>query len=913
MKKVLPSAVYSAPPLNLRQGIKSSLNHWRQLISSLYLFYLCLQDERDVLYGKESVENGKTVLMLSDAFAAWLDAHCGNIPNVKEKVLSCPLYSAQMEHLQVGLELFLKLAKVDFVDATFADGKERTGGSRYCKALRFGTNMKILADMLSAYDTEQVSKFLEAWLMGADDREVGEKVKSLLVPFTEECQYKIRSGDNEIFFQEDGIYSCLRDSENTVESSDSREPVGPFRILKSYVKEGMHPYLTDGSDGFEMKTSASHFISYADMVRTTLSLRPQQTVVYQDVVPDKNENGDSPSLLPLALRLFAERRVGEWRDAGREVNAKVRDYFAALTAEKLDAFGDDQITELFCGVKDADGKVVFSPMWSGTPGSGWGNIKPSSAAETKAVRDFLVRLRSGVGAAAEFRQDGFDHPKGFGPAVVSELLMKFHPKTCFKHGQTTFEVLTELGLVKFDHPFKNDFSDADYKQVCGVAAKLLAAMCEMKLPRSIAADGTGDGEVPDYLTVNEFVWFVNENKELIMQEWSKNMKHEIKLCPQTPVNEDGFAAFIRKFIDAVRAAGLAYDDSLVKRFVCALLAKPFVVLTGLSGSGKTKLAQSFAQWIAADGTWKIVSVGADWTNSEKLLGYPNALDPNGYVLPDTGVLKLLIDANDNPSVPFFLVLDEMNLSHVERYFADFLSAMESAGEIRLYDGEKVRRAGDGTPVPPSIPFPKNLFVIGTMNVDETTHAFSPKVLDRAQVIEFRVNEEQINAFLDRPTRPDLAQIAGKGGEYAAAFLRLHENPIPLAVEDKAKMGEPLKRFFPVLAELGAEFAFRTAGEALAFCGFALKSPMSADEAVDAAVMQKLLPKLHGSRRRLAAPLEAFWGFCRKPGNEQTIADVCKKDAAAKVADVARFPVSAEKIRRLYKAADQNGFASYAEA
>ena len=123
MKKVLPSAVYSAPPLNLRQGIKSSLNHWRQLISSLYLFYLCLQDERDVLYGKESVENGKTVLMLSDAFAAWLDAHCGNIPNVKEKVLSCPLYSAQMEHLQIGLELFLKLAKVDFVDATFADGK----------------------------------------------------------------------------------------------------------------------------------------------------------------------------------------------------------------------------------------------------------------------------------------------------------------------------------------------------------------------------------------------------------------------------------------------------------------------------------------------------------------------------------------------------------------------------------------------------------------------------------------------------------------------------------------------------------------------------------------------------------------------------------------------------------------------
>ena len=913
MKKVLPTTLYSPPPLNLRQGIKSSLNHWRQLISSLYLFYLCLQDERDVLYGREVFEAGKTSLVMSNAFASWLDTHCGNVPGVKSKVQSCPLYSAQMEHLQVGLELFLKLAKVDFVDKRFADGKERTGGDRYCKVLRFGTNMMILADMLSAYSEEQISQFLEAWLTGSDDKTIGARIKSLLVSFTEECQYKIRTADNEIFFQEDGIYDCLRNTENTVESSDSHELVGPFRILKSYIKEGMHPYLKDGEDGFETKVSPTQFASYADMVRTTLSLRPQQTVVYQNVTSNKNETTPPPTLLSLALRLFAERRGGEWLDAGRRVNAKIREYFAALTVETLAAFSDEQIAELFCGRKNADGKVIFTPMWSGGPGSGWAQIKPTSPAATQEVRNFLMRLRKDDGVAAAFLQDGFHHPPGFGPAVVSELLMKFHPETCFKYGRTTYESLTDLGLLALDHPFKNKFTDEDYRQVCDVATKLLAELREMKVPRSIGLDGTEDGEPSDYLTVNEFIWFANANKDLIQQEWRKNMKREIKLCPQTPVDADGFAAFIRRFSDTVRSAGLTYDDSLVTRFVCALLAKPFVVLTGLSGSGKTKLAQSFAQWIAADGTWKIVSVGADWTNSEKLLGYPNALDPNNYVLPDTGVLKLLIDANDNPSVPFFLVLDEMNLSHVERYFADFLSAMESAGEIRLYDGEKVRRAGDGSPVPPSIPFPKNLFVIGTMNVDETTHAFSPKVLDRAQVIEFRVNEEQINAFLDRPTRPDLAKIAGRGVEYAAAFLKLHETPLALSDEDKAKMGEPLKRFFPVLAELGAEFAFRTAGEALAFCGFARTAGMSADEAIDAAIMQKLLPKLHGSRRRLAAPLEAFWGFCRKDGMEQTIADLCKGDATAKVADVAKFPVSAEKIRRLYKAAEQNGFASYAEA
>ena len=305
-------------------------------------------------------------------------------------------------------------------------------------------------------------------------------------------------------------------------------------------------------------------------------------------------------------------------------------------------------------------------------------------------------------------------------------------------------------------------------------------------------------------------------------------------------------------------------------------------------------------------------VGADWTNSEKLLGYPNALDPHSYVLPDTGVLKLMIDANDNPSVPFFLILDEMNLSHVERYFADFLSAMESDGTIKLH-GDEMRKGDDGTPVPPSIRFPKNLFVIGTMNVDETTHMFSPKVLDRAQVIEFRVNEKQINAFLDAPTKPDLSHVAGQGVEYAAAFLKLHENPIALDGEDQAAVSDPLKKFFPELAELGAEFAFRTAGEAMRFCGFARAAGMSVDEAIDAAVMQKLLPKLHGSRRRLASALEAFWTFCLKDGDAATLLDVTKKDGKKEIADVAKYPVSAAKIVRLWTASQVNGFASYAEA
>ena len=97
------------------------------------------------------------------------------------------------------------------------------------------------------------------------------------------------------------------------------------------------------------------------------------------------------------------------------------------------------------------------------------------------------------------------------------------------------------------------------------------------------------------------------------------------------------------------------------------------------------------------------------------MGYPNALNEEDYVHPDSGVLQLIINANQNPKLPYFLILDEMNLSHVERYFADFLSVMESDKEILLHDKGK-----DLNGVPPQLSLPKNLFIIGTVNIDETT-------------------------------------------------------------------------------------------------------------------------------------------------------------------------------------------------
>ena len=142
----------------------------------------------------------------------------------------------------------------------------------------------------------------------------------------------------------------------------------------------------------------------------------------------------------------------------------------------------------------------------------------------------------------------------------------------------------------------------------------------------------------------------------------------------------------------------------------------------------------------------IVPVGADWTNREALLGYPNALNEGEYVLPENGVLNLLIEANkpENQDKPYFLILDEMNLSHVERYFADFLSVMESQEHIPLHPETEMWK---GCRVPGKVSLPPNLFIVGTVNIDETTYMFSPKVLDRANVIEFRVTRGGNGAFL----------------------------------------------------------------------------------------------------------------------------------------------------------------------
>jgi energy-coupling factor transporter ATP-binding protein EcfA2 len=357
----------------------------------------------------------------------------------------------------------------------------------------------------------------------------------------------------------------------------------------------------------------------------------------------------------------------------------------------------------------------------------------------------------------------------------------------------------------------------------------------------------------------------------------------------------------------ILSSGLSYNSELISRFCASLLTKPFVILTGLSGSGKTKLAQAFVQWICQEESqYRIIPVGADWTNREPLLGYPNALKPEEYVKPDSGVIDLILQAIANPELPHFMILDEMNLSHVERYFADFLSVMESKEPIPLYAEGTVENG-----VPAKLEVPSNLFIIGTVNIDETTNMFSPKVLDRANTIEFRVTEDEMKNFLGNIKSIDMNALMGKGSGMAKSFLEMAESKV-FATADIGAINDTLVQFFGELKKTGAEFGYRSATEILRLIHqlTEIDNSLTTNEKIDIAIMQKLLPKLHGSRRKLTPILETLGGFCVS-GDLKIVKDVFEKsDFDFKTA---LFPLSLKKITRMYKGAIDNGFASYAEA
>lgn len=397
------------------------------------------------------------------------------------------------------------------------------------------------------------------------------------------------------------------------------------------------------------------------------------------------------------------------------------------------------------------------------------------------------------------------------------------------------------------------------------------------------------------------------------------------------------STILTTFVSDISSAGASVRADLAKRFMVSLLAKRFVILAGLSGSGKTNLALGFAQWLSENrDQWELVAVGANWTNSDKILGYADALDSNRYVR-ETPALDLLVRAANNPQKPFFLILDEMNLSHVERYFSDVLSAMESKETLSLH--AETERDG----VPGTLLLGDNVFVIGTVNMDDTTYSFSPKVLDRANVIEVSVTATEMEDYLADPQEVRLKDIARAGSANGTTFLDRLRRPLALDLVLQRRLKSETILLFQILDKVGFAFGFRTAFEMAQFISmwssFSSGSPeQEFDIAFDVQIDQKILPKLHGSRRQLEPLLLALAAFCFKDHvwEDDRIANADELEAFALQAtqmragafeperqnnqghleyrlEDAHFPLSYGKLVRMIRKVRQNGFTTFVEA
>ncbi|MGB9980114.1 MrcB family domain-containing protein [Methanobacterium sp.] len=364
------------------------------------------------------------------------------------------------------------------------------------------------------------------------------------------------------------------------------------------------------------------------------------------------------------------------------------------------------------------------------------------------------------------------------------------------------------------------------------------------------------------------------------------------------------------FTDFLSAKGYYFEPETIENFLLSLKVKPFVILTGNSGTGKTKIAQLFCEYLSFKNgeCHKIIPVGANWTENRHVLGFYNVITKE-YMKSDA--LELILEARKekNKDKPFFLILDEMNLSHVERYFADFLSAMESGEKIPLHKSNDEENKKEGIKIPKNIKIPENLFVIGTVNVDETTYMFSPKVLDRANVIEFSTSSAKnymLNGFHQEELKGNVEYI-----ENPLSNIRLRKERIgdmreymgDVNTQDGEKvwnlLSEELNKFQETLKKAGFDFGFRVIDEILRFMYVAWvyhdeREDWDWQRYFDAQIKQKMLPKIHGSQRTLETVLIELFEHCcfeksekspRNFGDMLSNEDICYHSSALKLQEM----------------------------
>lgn len=308
-----------------------------------------------------------------------------------------------------------------------------------------------------------------------------------------------------------------------------------------------------------------------------------------------------------------------------------------------------------------------------------------------------------------------------------------------------------------------------------------------------------------------------------------------------------------------------------------------------------------------DPNYKIVPVGANWTENRHVLGFYNVITEEYNETPSYSLIKA---AKNDIGSPYFLILDEMNLSHVERYFADFLSAIESGQPIPLYSNDDENYELD---------IPDNLLIVGTVNVDETTYMFSPKVLDRANTIEFltMAAKEYMNSDFKEFDFKNINYLMNPLEDLDVRNMNVHDlKDIFMFINCSEGnlwdvLSNELDLFQSILKKINFDFGFRVINEILRFMFVSWRyedSPQNWENwerYFDAQVKQKILPKLHGSQKAIGQTINELFNAClieRKNNADARLVDLTKDDC--------RYYTSAVKLQNMAKILSNQRYVSF---
>ena len=390
---------------------------------------------------------------------------------------------------------------------------------------------------------------------------------------------------------------------------------------------------------------------------------------------------------------------------------------------------------------------------------------------------------------------------------------------------------------------------------------------------------------------------------LVNQSEMKKQVSEIEKVNSAELKEEDLI----NILNYINIKGYIYSYEELSNFYLSLKTKPFVILAGISGTGKSKLVKLFAEAVGAtsdNNQYNLISVKPDWNDSTELLGYKNLNDE--FICGK--LTEIILDASkeENKNKPYFVCLDEMNLARVEYYLSDYLSLIETRGlnenghvvtdlifPKSLYLNDELQ----------NLNIPDNLYVIGTVNMDDTTFAFSRKVLDRANTIEFSNVNLELLSFKD----VQITSYSASNDFLRTRFINI-KDALNMDKDFTQGINEKITKINSILKVGNKHFGYRVRDEIVFYMiENKLSGLLKEEEAFDFQIMQKILPTISGSDLRIKDILLNLYNYCNP--NNQISNDINYISEAEKGLDVAIYKKSAEKIIMMLRGYE-DGFTSF---